>query len=215
MAWLLAPIYDRMLRVAEEAGLRAWRTDLLAPLSGRVVEIGAGTGANLALHPTAVDDLILTEPDPGMRKRLEAKLDDLRADGTDLPAAVTVRSDPAHALGEPDGSVDAVVSTLVLCTVPDPVAVLAEVRRVLEPGGQLVFLEHVAAHDRPERLRWQHRLDPIWRRVGGGCRLIRDTEQLIVDAGFEIESLTRQSARKMPTVIRATIRGTAISPGGA
>ena len=212
MAWLLAPVYDRMVRVAEDAGLRAWRTELLAPLSGRVLEIGAGTGADLGLHPPAVEELILTEPDPGMRKRLEAKLADLRASGASLPAEVTVRPDPAHALDEPADSVDAVVAALVLCTVPDPAAALAEVRRVLKPGGRLVFLEHVAAHDRPDRLRWQRRLDPIWRRVGGGCRLIRDTERSILDAGFRLESITRESARKMPTVIRGTIRGVALAP---
>lgn len=212
MAWLLAPLYDRMLDTAEKAGLRVWRTDLLADLSGRVVEVGAGTGANLDLHPATIDELVLTEPDPGMRKRLEAKLAEMQADGKIRPARVTVRADPAAALAEPDSSVDAVVTTLVLCTVPDPTAALAEIRRVLKPGGRLVFLEHVAAHDRPERLRWQRRLDPIWRRVGGGCRLVRDTEREILDAGFTMESITRESGRKMPTVARAIIRGSATAP---
>ena len=212
MAWLLAPIYDRMLASAEQAGLRRWRGELLAGLSGRVVEIGAGTGANLGLHPAAISELVLTEPDPAMRGLLEAKLAERRVAGEIGPAAVEVRGDSADRLAEPDGSADAVVSFLVLCTVPDPVATLAEARRVLKPGGRLVFLEHVAAHDRPTRLRWQRRIDPIWRRVAGGCRLTRDTERMITDAGFTLETITRQSARKMPAVVRATIRGAAVAP---
>ncbi|MCU1499387.1 MAG: hypothetical protein JWM47_3340 [Acidimicrobiales bacterium] len=209
MAWLLAPVYDRLVAATEKACFQAWRHDLLTDLHGTVLEIGAGTGSNLVHYPPAVDRLVLTEPDPGMRRRLTAKLEAARADRRFGPSSVEVLPDPAQRLSAPDGSVDAVVTTLVLCSVPDQAATLAELRRVLAPGGRLVFLEHVAADDRPERLKWQRRIDPVWKRVVGGCRLTRRTADAIADAGFTIDSLTRESARKAVPVVRPTIRGTA------
>jgi ubiquinone/menaquinone biosynthesis C-methylase UbiE len=204
---IFARLYDRVLAPLEEAGLQAWRAELLADLTGTVVEIGAGTGANLAHYPATVDRLVLTEPEPAMLAQLRARLD--RA-----PAGVDVVARRASAASLPldDGEADAVVATLVLCTVPAPGAVLAEVRRVLRPGGRLVFLEHVAADDRPERLRRQRRVDLVWPHVAGGCRLTRRTEAAIVDAGFALEAVTRESARKAPTFIRPMIRGSAVAP---
>lgn len=212
MAWLLAPIYDRIVAPAEEACFQAWRADLLGPLSGQVLEIGAGTGANVAHYPSAVDRVVFTEPDPGMRRQLIDKLDARRADGRFGPASDQVLTDSADHLSFGDATFDAVVATLVLCTVPDPDAALAEIRRVLKPGGRFVFLEHVAADDKPERLKWQRRIDPVWRRVAGGCRLTRRTAEAIEGAGFTIEALTRESARKAIPLIRPTIRGTARTP---
>lgn len=209
MAWLLAPIYDRMVAPAEEACFRAWRAELLAGLSGEVLEIGAGTGANLAHYPAAVTRLVVTEPDPGMRRQLEDKLDAARAEGSLGPAEVVVLTDSADALSSADGSFDAVVGTLVLCTVPDPEAALAEVRRVLRSGGRYVFLEHVAAEDNPGRLKWQRRIDPIWRRVVAGCRLARRTADTIAGAGFTVDEISRESARKASPLVRPTIRGIA------
>lgn len=204
---IFARLYDRVLAPLEEAGLQAWRAELLADLSGTVAEIGAGTGANLAHYPATVDRLVLTEPEPAMLAQLRARLD--RA-----PAGVDVVARQASAASLPldDGEADAVVATLVLCTVPAPGAVLAEVRRVLRPGGRLVFLEHVAADDRPERLRRQRRVDLVWPHVAGGCRLTRRTEAAIVDAGFTLGAVTRESARKAPTFIRPMIRGSAVAP---
>lgn len=204
---IFARLYDRVLAPLEEAGLQAWRADLLAGLSGTVVEIGAGTGANLAHYPAAVDRLVLTEPEPAMLAQLRQRLDRVPA-GVD----VTARRASAASLPLADGEADAVVTTLVLCTVPAPGAVLAEARRVLRPGGRLVFLEHVAAEDRPERLRRQRRFDLVWPHIAGGCRLTRRTEAAIAEAGFTVETITRESARKAPTVIRPMIRGTATTP---
>ncbi|HEX7134641.1 MAG TPA: class I SAM-dependent methyltransferase [Iamia sp.] len=204
---VFARFYDRALAPLEEAGLQAWRAELLADLSGTVVEIGAGTGANLAHYPSTVDRLVLTEPEPAMLALLRERLDQAPA-GVD----VTARRAAASSLPLADGEADAVVTTLVLCTVPEPSAVLAEARRVLRPGGRLVFLEHVAAEDRPERLRRQRWLDHVWHLFAGGCRLTRRTEAAIVDAGFAVEGITRESARKAPKVIRPMIRGTAVSP---
>ncbi len=203
---LFARVYDRVLAPLEEAGLQAWRAELLAGLSGTVVEIGAGTGANLAHYPGTVERLVLTEPEPLMLDRLRDRLDRV-ADGVDASA----RQAPATALPLADGEADAVVTTLVLCTVPEPDAVLAEIRRVLRPGGSLVFLEHVA-DERPARLRRQRRFDVVWPHVAGGCRLTRRTEETIAGAGFTIEAITRESARKAPKVIRPMIRGTAVRP---
>lgn len=204
---LFARVYDRTLAPLEDAGLREWRAELLAGLSGTVVEIGAGTGLNLAHYPSTVERLVLTEPEPAMLAQLRGRLGEV-ADG------VAVRAERADATALPlgDGEADAVVGTLVLCTVPDPDAVLAEARRVLRPGGRLVFLEHVADDDRPERLRRQRRLDHVWHHVAGGCRLTRRTEAAIVDAGFTVDDITRESARKAPTFVRAMIRGTATTP---
>jgi ubiquinone/menaquinone biosynthesis C-methylase UbiE len=194
---IFARVYDRVLAPLEEAGLQAWRAELLGGLAGAgtVVEIGAGTGANLAHYPASVERLVLTEPEPAMLSQLRDRLDRVPA-GID----VTARRAPASSLPLGDGEADAVVSTLVLCTVPAPGAVLAEARRVLRPGGRLVFLEHVADEDRPERLTRQRRFDVVWPHLAGGCRLTRRTEAAIGDAGFAIEQITRESARKAPKV---------------
>lgn len=211
MAWFLAPIYDRLVAPAEEASFGPWRRELLGGLSGTVLEIGSGTGVNVEAYRATVGHVTFTEPDPGMRRQLEAKLGRARAAGRFGPAGSDVRTDSADALTLPDDSVDHVVATLVLCTVPDPDAALAEAHRVLRPGGRLVFLEHVAAHHRPDRLKWQQRLDPAWKRVAGGCRLTRDTRSTIERAGFTIERCERESARKASALVRTTIRGTAVA----
>jgi len=201
-----AALYDRFMRGVEEACLTEWRTELLGDLEGVVLEVGAGTGTNLALYPPAVTELILTEPDRHMRGRL-------------LPAAgrrpATVLDAPAERLPFDDCSFDAVVATLVLCSVQDPGAALAGIHRVLRPGGRLVFIEHVAAADRPPRLVWQRRIEPAWRLVAGNCHLTRRTEEAIVESGFVIDHITRESMRKAPGVVRPTIRGVARKPADA
>lgn len=201
---LFARVYDRAVAPAEEACFQAWRADLLAGLSGTVVEVGAGTGANLAHYPAAVERLVLTEPTPAMLRQLRDHLD--RVDpGID----VEVHRAAASSLPLGDDEADAVVTTLVLCSVPDQAAVLAEARRVLRPGGRLVFLEHVAAEDRPDRLRWQRRVDPLWSFVAAGCHLTRRTEAAIAEAGFALGEVTHESARKASPLVRPTIRGAA------
>ncbi len=189
-----------MLAAAEEACLAAWRAELLAPLAGEVLEVGAGTGANLPFYPPAVTRLVLAEPDPHMRRRLASHAPE---------RAVEISDAATEKLPWPDASFDAVVSTLVLCSVRDPAAALAEMRRVLRPGGRLVFVEHVAADDNPGRLRWQRRVEPMWKRLMGNCHLTRRTGEAIRAAGFELESVRRESLRKVISVARPSIRGVA------
>lgn len=177
---LRAAVYDPMMKSAERGFLGRLRDELIAQARGTTLEIGAGTGANLARY-TAVDRVVLTEPEEAMAARLRRKLPH---------AAVPVELEEvsADALPFPDDSFDTVVSTLVLCSVPDPVRALAEVRRVLRPGGTFLFLEHGGSDD-PSLARWQHRLDPVWRRIAGGCQLSRRVPELVRGAGFEISEL--------------------------
>lgn len=209
-SWCMARTYDRMMRPTEEACLAAWRSELLAGLTGNVLELGAGTGLNLRYYPASVARLVVTEPDPNMRRQLEQ-----RSSGGEGPGEVVVRPDAADALDAPSASFDAVVATLVLCSVPDPTRALAEIRRVLKPGGVYVFLEHVAAHDHPERLRWQQRIEPFWKRFAGNCHLTRPTAEHIEAAGFSFDRLERTSMRKAMPIVRPTVRGIARAPARA
>lgn len=207
MSFVMAALYDRFMRGMEEACGAAWRDELLAGVSGDVLEIGAGTGRNLD-HYRSVDRLILAEPDRHMRAKLAHAV--ARASSG---LRVEVRSDSADRLGLPNASVDVVVSTLVLCSVGDLQATLADIRRVLRPGGRLVFLEHVASDD-AARLAWQRRLEWPWKLVAGGCHLTRDTASAMEAAGFGFDRIVRESARKAMPIVRSTIRGTARPTAG-
>jgi ubiquinone/menaquinone biosynthesis C-methylase UbiE len=175
---IFAALYDTIGASMERRWMGGRRMRLLAGAHGAVLEIGGGTGANLA-HYRGVDRVTIAEPDPFMRKRIGPKLENARV-------PVEVSEAGAEALPFPDGSFDTVVSTLVLCTVPDQEAALDEVRRVLRPGGRLLFIEHVRAAG--SAARWQDRLEPLWRRLLGGCHPNRDTVAAIEEAGFEIET---------------------------
>jgi ubiquinone/menaquinone biosynthesis C-methylase UbiE len=204
MSWLMSALYDRFMRQSEAACLERWRADLLHDLGGRVLEIGAGTGATLAHYPAAVTRLVLCEPDAHMRRKLQARCAGLH------PGRAEIADCPAQALRWPEDTFDAVVSSLVLCSVPDQDAALAEIRRVLKPGGRLVFLEHVAAETNPPRLKWQKRIEPVWKHLMDNCHLTRRTEAAITAAGFRIERVQRESIRKAMPLVRPSIRGTAV-----
>lgn len=177
---MFAVLYDRMTRPLERAVLAERRARLLAGLDGQVLDVGAGTGANLPYLRQA-SRVVAAEPDPGMRRRLAARLD--HSTGISVPVELT--SDAAEKLRQADASFDAVVFTLVLCSVASPDRVLAEARRVLKPGGRLVVLEHVRGRGRLAD--WQDRLTPLWSRLNAGCHLGRDTAAAIERAGFTIE----------------------------
>ena len=202
MSWLMAAIYDRFMQGMERACGDAWRRELVSDLHGDVLEIGAGTGRNLD-HYRDLERLVLAEPDPHMRRRLGHKTRTVSV-ARDLEVVAW----EAERLACDAASFDAVVCTLVLCSVRDPKQSLGEIRRVLRPGGKLLFLEHVAAEDR-SRLAWQRRIEPLWKLVAGNCHLCRDTARTIEDAGFGFDKITRESARKALPIVRPTIRGVA------
>jgi ubiquinone/menaquinone biosynthesis C-methylase UbiE len=203
VSWLFAWAYDSIMKNAERASLATWRRDLIGDLAGAVLEIGAGTGANVPFYPSSVTRLVLAEPDRHMRARLAE---------TARGREALVSAAAAEALPFADASFDAIVCTLVLCSVVDPARVLAEARRVLVPKGALVYLEHVAEQGRLERLVWQRRVEPAWKWLAAGCHLTRDTGAAIRDAGFTIEREERESARKTMVLARRMIRGVARAP---
>ncbi len=193
--------YDRGFKATEEAGLREMRRGLLAEARGRVLELGAGTGLNLDLYPEGIEHLTLTEPDPHMTKQLREKLE-----GSERKAELV--ETPAESLPFPDDSFDTAVVTLVLCTVPDPAASLAEIKRVLRPGGQLLYLEHVRSRS-PELAKWQDRLEKPWRFLGDGCHCNRDTVSAISAAGFDLGDVERGALPKAPPIVRPLATGSA------
>jgi len=201
MAWLMSRMYDRLLEGAERSGLRDWRRALLEGVRGEVLELGAGTGSNLALYPSSVTRLVLSEPDRHMRQVLEGKLGGR--------PHVEVVDAPAEALPFPAQSFDAVVSTLVLCSVRDPSAVLSEIRRVLRPRGTLLFLEHVAAPAGTWTRRVQGVLEPVWKRFACNCHLARETGPLLEAAGFQLAPCTEDLIPGSSTLSGRSIRGVA------
>ena len=195
--------YDRQLAKVEKAGLRTLREGLLAGVSGRVLEIGAGTGANLPLYGAAVESLMLTEPEKPMLRRLQRRV------GEQAPRT-TVLQAPAEDLPFEDDTFDTAVSTLVLCGVSDQPRVLGELRRVLRPGGQLLFLEHVRSDD-ARLARLQDRMNGLNRFVAG-CECNRSTLDSIREAGFEVTQLEHTTMHKVPRFVRPLIVGAATAP---
>lgn len=198
---VFAAAYDRVLAQTEAAGLSERRADLLRGATGDVLEVGAGTGANVDRYPAGLGRLVLTEPDRHMAARLAPKAAAGASGAEVIPAG-------AQRLPFGDSSFDTAISTLVLCTVDDPHVALAEVARVLRPGGRLLFLEHVRSED-PGLARWQDRLELPWRMVAAGCRCNRDTLQTIGAAGFEIERVEHGRMPKAAPVLRPLVVGSA------
>lgn len=160
------------------------RQRVCAQLSGKVLELGFGSGLNIEKYPDAVESIAAVEPSD---KAWE--LSEQRRTASSTPI---VRSglDGQH-LAEADNSFDMVLTTFTLCTIPDAELALAEAKRVLKPGGRLVFLEHGLSPDQGVA-KWQHRLDPLQQRVAGGCHLARDMPELLTSAGFQIDDLEKR-----------------------
>jgi ubiquinone/menaquinone biosynthesis C-methylase UbiE len=199
---IMAPAYDRMTRASEHAGMRELRQDLVAGASGRVLEIGAGTGMNLPHYNGSLESLVLTEPQAPMLRRLQRKAHE------HAPNAQVLRA-PAEDLPFEDDSFDTLVTTLVLCGVDDQPRALREARRVLRPGGSLLFLEHVRADD-PGVARFQDRMNWL-NRVVVGCDCNRPTLSTIEAAGFTVSQLEHSELPKAPKFARPLIFGTANS----
>ena len=192
---VFARMYARMAKEFEAKGAAEHRDEALAGLAGRVVEVGAGTGANFAHYPSSVTEVVAVEPEPYLRD-IAAKA------AASAPVPVTVLDGVADRLPLDDASSDAGVASLVLCTVGDPAAALAELRRVIRPGGELRFFEHVRAETRGFA-RFQRVVDVVWPRLGGGCHASRDTVAAIEAAGFGIETLRRFTFR--PSLVVAPV----------
>jgi ubiquinone/menaquinone biosynthesis C-methylase UbiE len=193
-----AAIYDAFLWCGEARGMRERRRRLLREARGRVLEIGAGTGLNLRHYPDEIADLVLAEPYQPMANRLERRLST-----SGRVARVVVA--PAEALPFEDGTFDTVISTMVLCTVADPERAMAEVRRVLRPGGRLLFCEHLRS-DSARLARWQDRLAPVWARLADGCRCDRDTLATI-SSQLDVATVEPARWRGMPLLVHPLVMG--------
>ena len=203
---IFSAIYPWLNARLDREWLRAVRASLLAGLEGDVLEIGAGHGANVE-HYARAKSVVVAEPDASMRRKLATNVAN-RA-GASVPMEV---SDAAgESLPQRDASFDVVVSTLVLCSVRDVDATLAEVRRVLRPGGRFVFVEHVRKSG--DEGRWQDRLRPIWSFAMGGCQLNRNTIDAIERAGMSIERLEAQRPKAMPAFVWPVMVGVALKNG--
>src|SRR5436190_10901792 len=200
---LFALTYNRMMASGEKAGLAEIRATLLAGASGDVLEIGAGTGLNLTHYAGEVSTLTVTEPDASMLRRLK------HVAGRTAPSTTILRA-PAEDLPFEDATFDTVVSTLVLCGVDDQPRSVREIRRVLKPGGRLLFVEHVRSTDaavarRQDRINWLNRLVV-------GCDCNRPTLETLEQGGFVIDDLVHGELPKSPSFVRPMIVGSATRP---
>jgi ubiquinone/menaquinone biosynthesis C-methylase UbiE len=187
-----------------DAEVAEHRRKLLAGLAGRILEVGAGTGLNFPHYPTTVTEVVAAEPEPYLRRLA------LTA-AAQAPAPIQVVDGTAEALPAQEIAFDTVVASLVLCTVADLVRALAEIRRVLRPGGTLRFYEHVRA-DAPHLARWQDRLERPWGWLAGGCHPNRDTVAAITTAGLHMVELDRFDLQAMPALVRPHVLGVAERP---
>ena len=198
-----ARFYDEIVTRADGEGFDHVRQALVGDLEGRVLEIGGGTGANLSYYGEGVESLTVTEPEPPMLKRLERKAREQNSHATILRA-------PAEDLPFEDASFDTVVSTLGLCGVDDQPRAVRELRRVLRPGGRLIFIEHVRSDD-PHTAKMQDRMNPLNRFVVC-CDCNRPTLDTVRSAGFAVTELEQTELPKAPPFGRPLIIGTATAP---
>jgi len=197
---------DRIFPFLMELGTRALRreiSELIGQAEGRVLEIGAGTGANLAFYGAAVQEVVGIEPVAAMldkARQVVAKVNH------DFP--VNLQVGDARELPFADNSFDSVVACLVFCTIPQPEKAVKEMYRVLKPGGKMVFYEHVAS-SRPRIHAWQKRINPLWRRLACGCEITRDTRALFETAGFHFLQIRDFEHAKAPALMAPMIAGVA------
>lgn len=204
MSWLLSKFYDFAMRGAERKHLSSWRSDALRSVSGSVIEIGAGTGANFPYYGSDVSRLVALEPSDDMRRIAQGKVDSGEL-------AAPANTELAKAFGEKlpydDDSFDWAVSTLVLCSVRSPEESLRELARVLKPGGKLAFVEHVLDPDDNRNRKRQHRYQPVWGFFTANCHVNRDTKETIATSGFSIDEVEHTRMEVGPRIVRPVIRG--------
>ncbi len=200
---IFAACYDVMSAPLEREVLRPRRTSLLPGLTGLVLDVGAGTGANLP-HLCAAVKVFASEPDAAMRRRLARR-------AADASVLVEVSNAAAESLPFPDDRFDGVLFTLVLCTVADPDRALAEACRVLKPGGTLIVLEHVRGSGRLAH--WQDRVTPVWRWFAAGCRPNRDTRSAVERAGFRWTSVEEFQPIPAWIPVSPMLQGIAVKDG--
>jgi ubiquinone/menaquinone biosynthesis C-methylase UbiE len=195
--YIFPRVLDLAMRVTE---VERFRERLVPAAQGTVLEIGIGSGLNVAFYGPRVERLVGIDPSPAL-------LDMARRRAAGAPYAVELLAASAERVPLEDGSVDTAVTTFSLCTIGKPLAALAEVKRVLKPGGTLLFAEHGLAPD-AAIARWQRRLNPVWRPLAGGCNLDRPIAELIAQAGFRMDRLDREYARG-PRVLAYVYSGAA------
>ncbi|MEE8346525.1 MAG: class I SAM-dependent methyltransferase [Dehalococcoidia bacterium] len=199
-----AAVYDRLIASAERSYMKAVREEIAGGAKGRVLEVGAGTGANFSYYNDHAEEVIATEPDHYMFKRARRR-------AKEVGRPIDLRQASAEELPFDDASFDTVVSTLVMCSVKDPLRALSEVRRVLKPSGELRMYEHVR-YDHAFGAFWQDAITPVWRWFGAGCHPNRDTASVVREAGFEFQQL--ELMKPMPPIppmvfVRPHIKGVA------
>lgn len=188
--WVCPRLLDLMM--GDDEQVKVLRTRTLAGATGRVLELGFGTGLNLPHYPPGVKRLVAVDPNPGMAALARERM---ASAGIEVEHHQTT----AEQLPFDAASFDSVVCTLTLCSIPDVAASLAEVYRVLRPGGQFLFCEH-GLHADPGMRKWQNRLDPLWKVVFDGCHINRDIARLIEDAGLVLDPLEHPEMKAMPKV---------------
>lgn len=199
-----ARLYERLSREMERHGVAEHRDRLLAGLAGRVVEVGAGNGLNFAHYPRSVDEVVAVEPEDYLRG-LAVKA------ASAAPVPVRVMAGHAEEVPVADGSCDAAVVSLVLCSVPDQARALAEIARALRAGGELRFYEHVRS-DRPLFALAEDLIAPVWPRLAGGCHLNRDTAAALRTSALVVDDIERFIYRPSRSVAQAHIIGRAHKP---
>lgn len=207
MGWYDRHVLPRLIDWAmHDPRVSRYRTPLLNAAHGRILEIGFGTGANLPHYPATVKQIEIVEPHAEINARAA-----LRLAASDISVITHLLS--AEKLPFESNSFDTVVSTFTLCSIPAVGTALDEVRRVLKPGGHFLFLEHGLA-PQPAVARWQKRLTPLQRRIGGGCHLDRPMKSLIESAGLSLDpvALKERYAPKLPRVVGWLTSGSAVKP---
>lgn len=202
---VFALYYPIICGIAERAGQRETRRQLLSAATGRTLEIGAGSGINAPLYPATVSELVISEPSPHMLEHIHKTLAERRPP----IESISVEEASAEKLPYPDDSFDTVAMTFVLCSVEDPATVLEEIARVLKPGGRYLFLEHVHAGEGTRLGRFQDLVEVPHRYIAAGCHPNRRTWELLEQAPLEIERLEHGRQPRAPATVRPTILGSA------